>query len=187
MPITHEIPLPNLLPMIHLPLIDPPLTPTRQRAPRARPVEILALIWSLRVRTVLQTRVPRGEVVRPFFGGGGEVRVPDEVWAVDGSLLGGCFAGWGGWGKSSQLSRCERVHQGCGRGTLVVDFQSFALRGGHVRRMVWRLLVRRRLRFIVCCGKRLLDCHDAGWVGLRWVLKIRSQALQEENIIWQDK
>ena len=77
MPITLKTPLPNLLPMIHLPLINPPLTPTRQRAPRARPVEILALTRSLRIGTVLQTRVSGREVVRPFFGRGGEVRVPD--------------------------------------------------------------------------------------------------------------
>ena len=80
--------------MIHLPLINPRLTPGRQRAPGARPVEILALIGSLIARTVLQTRVSVGEELRPFFGRGGEVRVPDEVWAVDGGLLADCFAGW---------------------------------------------------------------------------------------------
>ena len=100
MPIGLKIPLPDLLSMIHLPLINPRLTPSRQRAPRARPVEILALIGSLRTRTVLQTRVSVGKVVRPFFGRGSEVRVPDEVWAVDGGLLADCFAGWGAGAKS---------------------------------------------------------------------------------------
>ena len=86
--------------MIRLPLVNPRLTPSRQRAPGANPKEILSLTRSLRTRTVLQTRVSRGEVLRPLFGRGGEFRVPDEVWAVDGGLLADCFAGCGERAKS---------------------------------------------------------------------------------------
>lgn len=77
MPITLKIPLSNLLPMIHLPLINPALTPIRQRASGTRPIEVLSLTWPLGAGAVLETGVPGGEIVRPFFGCGGEVRVPD--------------------------------------------------------------------------------------------------------------
>lgn len=77
MPIALEIALPDPLPMVRLALVHPALAPIRQRAPRARPVEILSLPGPLGAGTVLQTRVPGGEVVGPLFGRGGEARVPD--------------------------------------------------------------------------------------------------------------
>lgn len=77
MPITLKVPLANLFPVIHLPLVNPALTPIRQRASSTRPVKILSLTWSLSAGTVLKTSVSGGEIVRPFFGCGGKVRVPD--------------------------------------------------------------------------------------------------------------
>ena len=77
MPITLKIPLSNLLPVIHLPLINPALTPIRQGASGTCPIQILSLTRSLSAGTVLETSVSGGEIVRPFFGRGGEARVPD--------------------------------------------------------------------------------------------------------------
>ena len=77
MAIAFEITLSNLLPMIHLPLINPALTPIRQRASGTRPVEILSLSGSLGIGTVLESGVSGGEILRPFFRCCGKVGVPD--------------------------------------------------------------------------------------------------------------
>lgn len=119
MPVALEIALPNLLPVIGLALIDPALARIRQRPARARPVQVFPLTGPLGAGAVLEAGVPRGEVVRPFFGGGGEARVPDQVGPVDRGLLGGCFAGLGtrdGWSVSSgeRGARVGDSYLGCG-------------------------------------------------------------------------
>lgn len=78
--------------------------------------------------------------MRPFFRGGGELRVPGEVGALDGGLLGDCLSG------------------------LVVDFERFVLRGGDSGGglgVVLGLLVRSGFGVFVRGGKGLLDRH--GW------------------------
>ena len=57
MPVSSEVTLTDLLPMIILSFVDPPLTGIRQGASRAHPVQILPLSWSLVAATVIETFV----------------------------------------------------------------------------------------------------------------------------------
>ena len=106
MPIALEIPLPDPLPVVHPLLVHPAPAPARQGPPRARPVQVLALAGPLGAGAVLEARVPRGEIAGPVLGGGGEVRGPDQVGAVDGGAFVCGGAGWGGRGVS-WVGGCE--------------------------------------------------------------------------------
>ena len=83
MPITAEIPLPDLLTVVGLLLIHPVLTGIRQSPTSARPVQILTLAGSLSTGAVLEASVSGSKIVRPLLRCGGEVRIPAQVGTVD--------------------------------------------------------------------------------------------------------
>ena len=93
MAISLKVALANLLPMIRLILIHPRLARIRQSPAGALPVQILALAWALSTGTMLETGVSGGEILRPLLCLGDEMRVPDQVGAVDFGALADGFAG----------------------------------------------------------------------------------------------
>ena len=88
MPIAPEIPLPDLLPMIRLPLIHPRLARIRQGPAGTRPVQVLSLAGSLVAGAMLEAGVSRDQMLRPLLRRGGEVGVPDQVGTRDGGAFG---------------------------------------------------------------------------------------------------